>query len=177
MAERRRSGPRPEARPPRAQRPVPPATVGEALLRARQHGRAATAEALAAVQALLDAASLAASGRPSEAQRWLAPVARTLEGVSESLSGASDPRSEPLLAALADALDAEIARWEERTRSGDTDARAVLRAFLGVRELLWELGVRGAEKPDTDAARSRGRPRGGPGRRRGPRVQRVPVES
>ena len=42
----------------------PPETVGEALARARQHGRAAAAEALAMVRALIDAASLAASGRP-----------------------------------------------------------------------------------------------------------------
>ena len=42
---------------------------------------------------------------------------------------------------MLDALDAEIARWETKARQ-DADARAVLRAFLGVRELLWELGMR-----------------------------------
>ena len=49
----------------------------------------------------------------------------------------------------------------------------MLRAFLGLRELLWELGVRrnahGGPAPSEDGA---ARPR-----RRGPRVQRVPVES
>jgi hypothetical protein len=155
---------------------APPASVEEALARARRHARGAVSESLATVQALLDAAALATSGRPSEATTWLAPVARTLEGLSASLAGDSDPRSEPLLNALADALDAEIARWEQRASSGDTDARAVLRAFLGVRELLWELGVRGPEKSGASPDRPRRRSRGGPGRRRGPRVQRVPGE-
>ena len=157
-------------------RSAPPATVEEALSRARQHGRAAVAESLATLKALLDAASLATSGRAAEAQRWLAPVAKTLEGLSGALAKGSDLRSEPLLGALAEALDAEIARWEERARAGDTDARAVLRTFLGVRELLWELGVRGAETPEAAPGRPRGRSPGGPERRRGPRVQRVPVE-
>lgn len=140
-----------------------PETVEEALARARRHGRAAVAEALAATHALLDAASLATSGRPSEAQRFLAPLAKALQDLSRSLAGDADPRAASLLTALADALDAEIGRWEARADAGDPDARAVLRTFLGVRELLWELGVR--RPPD--------RPR--PTRARA-RVQRVRVE-
>jgi hypothetical protein len=42
---------------------------------------------------------------------------------------------------VAAALDAEIARWEASSRD-DPEARAVLRAFLGVREILWEVGLR-----------------------------------
>ncbi len=38
-------------------------------------------------------------------------------------------------------LDDEIGRWETRGRD-DPEARAVLRAFLGVREILWEFGLR-----------------------------------
>ncbi len=157
-----------------------PANAGEALARARQHARNAASEAVAAIHALLDAAALATSGLPSEANGVLAPLARLLESVSEGLAPESAVVSAPLLTALADALDAEIARWEARARD-DVEARAVLRAFLGVRELLWELGLRRRESPSgapataprspaPDSARA---PR--PVRRRS-RVQRVPIE-
>ena len=46
-----------------------------------------------------------------------------------------------VLRALADGLDSEIERWEARSRE-DAEARSVLRAFLAVREVLWELGTR-----------------------------------
>ena len=157
-------------------RQPPPASAEEALARARDHARNSVAEALEAVRALLDAASFAARGAPSDAHPLLSQASRVLGGLAADLDARRGGGEDSLVAALAAALDAEIGRWEERA-SEDGDARSVLRAFLGVRELLWELGVRGAEKPDADAARSRGRPRGGPGRRRGPRVQRVPVES
>jgi hypothetical protein len=125
------------------------------------------------LQALIDAAALAASGRPAGAYPGIASVARALEGWSARLAGEADPG--PLLMALSEALDAEIARWQERARGDDAEARAVLRAFLGVRELLWELGVRSPERPAQrpDRQRSQGR---GSAPRRGPRVQRVPVE-
>jgi len=70
------------------------------------------------------------------------------------------------------ALDAEIARWEKRA-AADGDARAVLRAFLGLRELLWEVGVRPRPEPAAPPA-ARGR-KAGPDRPQG-RVQRVHVE-
>jgi hypothetical protein len=79
-----------------------------------------------------------------------------------------------LLAAIAEALDAEIARWELRAQD-DADARAVLRAFLGMRELLWEFGVRRSQAggpPREDEAIHRP----APARRARPRVQRVRVE-
>ena len=125
------------------------------------------------VQALLDAASLAASGRPAGAHPGIANVARTLEAWSSRLGGDTDPSS--LLTALSEALDAEIERWQERARGDDTEARAGLRAFLGVRELLWELGVRSPERPTQRTSPRRDPGRGSPPRR-GPRVQRVPVE-
>jgi hypothetical protein len=157
-----------------------PDSAGEALEQARQHARRAASEAVAALHALLDAAALATSGSPSEANRVLAPLARVLESVEAGLAPDSDAVSAPLLTALADALDAEIARWEARARD-DAEARAVLRAFLGVRELLWELGLRrrGGAAPAADAAGPSGR--GGPGRapqpvRRRARVERVPVQ-
>jgi len=139
-----------------------PATLEEALARAREHGRLALAETLTALQALLDAAALAGSGRPLQAHRQLAPLARLLEGLASSLGGRSGDGPERLLASIAEALDVEIARWEERARD-DLDARAVLRAFLGLREILWELGVRPGPQ------RARQRPAG-------PRIQRVPVQ-
>jgi hypothetical protein len=150
-------------------------TAPEALARARRHARAALAESLCALHALLDALSLAASGEPARARRRLGPLARTLEALASDLDGAASEGQAALLDALAEALDAEIVRWESRARD-DADARAVLRAFLGVRELLWELGVRRPEPPARSGpgpARARpAAPRGA----RGPRVQRVRVE-
>jgi len=173
---------RPTDTPPRRE-PPPPASLEEALARARRHGRNAAAETLAMVQALLDAASMAASGRPASAHPGFARVAHTLGAWSSRLGDGAD--ASPLLAALSEALDAEIARWQERARGDDAEARAVLRAFLGVRELLWELGVRSPtasnpstpptspDSPDPDRTRAPGH---GAPPRRGPRVQRVPVE-
>ena len=119
-----------------------------------------------AVRALLDAASLAASGLPSDDQRLLAGTARTLDALSEQLRG-GDTGATLLMAALG-ALDEEIERWEERSRE-DPEARPVLRAFLGMREILWELGVR-PQDPSSPRGRRPKRPNGAP------RVQRVPVE-
>ena len=135
-----------------------------ALARARRHSRTALAEALEAVRALLDAAALATSGVPAEAHGLLRTAARGLERAASGLSPEADGPA--VVEALAEALDAEIARWESRADE-DSEARAVLRAFLGVRELLWELGVR-----RKDATRARG-----PAVvRRRTRVERVHVE-
>ena len=147
-------------------------TAEQALGRAGVHARCALAESLHAVQALLDAASLATSGAPAETRRVLGPLARALDGIASGLEGDARDGAGSLLAAVAEALDAEIARWELRARD-DADARAVLRAFLGVRELLWEFGVRhpqGAGRTAEAAGHQRPRPR-----RARPRVQRVRV--
>jgi hypothetical protein len=141
-----------------------PRTVQEALARARRHARASLAEAVAAARALLDAAALAATGVPSDEQRRLSGLAATLDALAAQIApdGAGD--GTPLLAAVYEALDDEIERWEERSRD-DADARPVLRAFLGLREILWELGVRPTQAgPPSEPSR-------------GARVQRVPVES
>ena len=179
MPANRRDEPRRPERPgsPRSA----PADVAEALARARQHARSSASEAVSALRALLDAAALATSGLPSDANRLLAPLAQLLEGLARALAPDSDAVSAPLLTALADALDAEIARWEARARD-DAEARAVLRAFLGVRELLWELGLRRRESPQPepgDAPGSSGpaqRPNPARPVRRRPRVQRIPVQ-
>jgi hypothetical protein len=155
-----------EAAADRFPEPGPPEGVDEALARAGRHARAAVGEALAAIRALLDAASLGATGLPSDDQRLLAGAARTLDALSDQLRG--DDSGANLLTAALEALDEEIERWEERSRE-EPEARPVLRAFLGMREILWELGVR---PQDSGSPRGRrpNRPEGAP------RVQRVPVE-
>lgn len=141
-------------------RSAPTPRIEEALARAARHGRNALAESVLAARALVDAASLAASGRAadpsadaesaSDAQRMLGRLVGGLDDLAAMLRadpGAGvDAAAEAdglrrIIDALLDSLDLEIARWETRGRS-DPDARAVLRAFLGVRELLWELGLR-----------------------------------
>ena len=133
----------PENGPPSTPRPeAPPATLEEALARAREHGRLAAGRDP-------DRDSARCSTRP----RWPAaagprgPIASSprWRGCSRDWPRTSRRRGgdgpEPLLASIAEALDIEIARWEKRARD-DLDARAVLRAFLGLREILWEFGVR-----------------------------------
>lgn len=153
--------------------------IEAALARAAMHGRRAASEALLAARALLDALSLALHGASADERRFLGLAARTLDDLSDALAG-GDARP-GLLTAVAEALDAEIQRWEGRARH-DADARAVLRAYLGLREILWELGVRpaagrsAAREPGEDGGAPRGRRTRPRGRGRG-RTQRVPVES
>jgi len=158
---------------------APPETPAEALATARLHARRAAAELAVAVRALVDAAALASEGAPAGEGR-LAPLAGALDAAARWL----DPeRSESgdaaaVLHALAEGLDAEIARWESRSRE-DPEARSVLRAFLAVREVLWEMQTRfgrderqeppseaAAPVPTTPTTRKRGKRR----------VQRVAVE-
>lgn len=154
-----------------------PDSVEAALARAAKHGRRAASEALLAARALLDALSLSLHGSGPDQRRVLGLAARALDDLAESLAG--EGARPGLLDAVSEALDAEIARWEARARQ-DTDARAVLRAYLGLREILWELGVRPSGRSASDG--SEAPPTGGRGpqrrgRGRGGRVQRVPVES
>jgi hypothetical protein len=155
---------------------LPPENVAEALDRARRHGRAAASEALAAVQALIEAASLATRGRPSETSRLLGPLAKLLEGMSNELGGESGAMTSPILEAIAAAIDAEISVWQERARD-DAEARTVLRAFLGLREVLWEIGIRRAAEAPEPGSRRAARPfRQRESEAPEPRIQRVPVQ-
>jgi hypothetical protein len=142
-----------------------------ALGRALEHARRSLAEAVLAARALADAASLAATGRPADGEGALGALGRGLDELAAALAGGADAGGGDLLRAVLDALDAEIARWEARARE-DADARGVLRAYLGLREILWELGVRPPREPREKASRG-GRARA---RRPGPRVQRVAVD-
>jgi hypothetical protein len=156
---------------------APPGSVEEALERARGHARLALSEALATARALLEAASLAASGAPAEAHTGLAELSRALEALERRLAGEGRLVAGPLVEAILDALDAEIARWERRSQD-DGDARAVLRAFLGLREILWEFGMRreGEPAPRSASGSERGAGRARPRRRSTARVQRVRVQ-
>ncbi len=157
-----------------------PETVEEALSRARTHGRVAAAESVAALQALLDAVALALSGKAAERDAILGPLSRSLEELRGLVAPEDSHLGSNLLSALFDALDAEIARWEVRSRE-DPNARSVLRAFLGVREVLWEISSRGREPAESSEEEAPATPRtrrsAGTGRsRRSTRVRRVPVE-
>jgi len=124
---------------------------GDALARARKHLRQATLEGLQAVQALLDAAGQASGLSGAEAGDLAGEISAVLERLLAGLRADGRfelPRAiaEPLEAALA----REIERWETRSKT-DADARPVLRAFLGLRELLWEFGLR---PPDPEPSTS-----------------------
>ena len=175
--------PRPTAEPPS------PETAAEALARARTHARRAVGEAIQAARALLDAAALGWSGRPSEAHASLRGIAEVLDQQARRFADGGGDLPAPVMDAVLEALDHEIARWERRAAS-DPDARAVLRTFLGLREILWEFGLRrgksgesaGSPSPPEEPARRKAtRRRKGPsskkaGPDRRPRVQRVDVK-
>lgn len=189
-----------EEKPPLAS--PAPQSVEQALARATAHARNAVAESLLSARSLLDAVSLALTGRAVDALDGdssglagaFAGFAAAIERLAGRARGADDTLPPSLADALVGALDVEIARWEQRS-ADDPDARAVLRAFLGLREILWELGVRrsddsadGADDDvedmdDDEQATRRNRPppsprsrsgRSGKGKR--PRVQRTQVE-
>ena len=145
---------------------LPPASVDEALQRAREHAQRSAAELAAALSALLDAGALFAAGSVA-ADTPLAPLQQGLAELRRRIEPDAVRDGASLLRAVAAALDAEIERWEERSRT-DPEGRSVLRAFLGVRELLWELGVRREAEPPEPAAESRDEAP--------PRVQRVAVQ-
>lgn len=138
---------------------APTPDVEEALARARQHARTSASEALAAVQALVEAGARVPSGLDeATAQGLVDAIARARQWLDPQLG----PDADSILAGVRSALDAEIHRWEEKSDQ-DPDARMILRAFLAVREVLWEISSRTSE-PGTAPE---GRPRG---------PQRVPVE-
>jgi len=146
--------------------------LSQALGRANLHAQRALSEGIAAARALLDIASLGVWGAPAESNRSLGEIAKMLDQLTDTLAGDPDAASRGPLRAVLDSLEVQIARWEERSHD-DPDARAVLRLFLGLREVLWEFGLRpsdAAEKQTPDLART---PASAPSRRS--RVQRVDI--
>jgi len=110
----------------------------EALLRARRHARRGVGELVLAVRALLDAAALGLSHQPARNHALFAPLSQILDDWAEKMGGGSE---DDIGALILDALETEIARWESLSRQ-DEESRSVLRAFLGLREFLWEMGIR-----------------------------------
>ena len=165
---------------------TPPSHVDEALRRSAQHARNAIAEALLAGHALLDAVALATTGRAASARTdetrahlghsGLASLAERIRLLATSVRGREADLPEDWTHAILEALDQEISRWEEQSR-GDPDARAVLRAFIGLRELLWEFGLRDSQATDSRKPSSESRrPKTDEDRGRSERVQRIKVE-
>ncbi|MBW2272036.1 MAG: hypothetical protein JRG96_02095 [Deltaproteobacteria bacterium] len=153
-------------------------SVTQALERARAHARLAVSEGVRAARALLDASSLSLGGERPEAFASLGRAAKMLDDLSAGLAGDGLQLSLPVFDAVLTALDVEIGRWENRSQS-DPDARAVLRAFLGLREILWEFGMRRAggeantssdESPEADLGAGR---EANPGRSDAPQRSRV----
>jgi hypothetical protein len=155
---------------------TPPETAAEALAEARLHARRAAAELAVALRALVDAAALAADGGIASEGR-LAPVAQALETAARWLDpergGSGDAAA--VLRALAEGLETEIERWEARSRE-DSEARSVLRAFLAVREVLWEMETRFAAAPVAERDEAPPEAPRARGKRSKRRVQRVAVE-
>jgi predicted MarR family transcription regulator len=155
----------------RNERDDPERALADALARARRHANNAVAELLEAFRAVVDAASLAVSGAPAASNPLFEPVDRWIARASRGWA-ADGGLSSGIAAEVAAALDVEIARWEERAKS-DADARQVLRAFLGLREVLWELGVRAPRDAAEASERESAPPARAPQLRR---VQRVAVQ-
>jgi hypothetical protein len=152
-------------------RGAPERSIEEALARARRHASTAVAEALEAGRALLDAASLATSGARAAEHPIFGRADAWIRDASGGLAASGGLPSD-LAATLADALDTEIARWEQRAHD-DGDARAVLRAFLGLREMLWEIGVRPSARGGRATPPPRREPLRDAAEERRPRARRV----
>jgi hypothetical protein len=106
---------------------------------------------------------------------WVGNVQRGLEElIAEIRENGSFVLPAVFAEPLAEALELEIKRWELRS-STDADARVVLRAFLGLRELLWELGMRPGTSSTSDGAGSNSI-RHEPAHTKRDRVQRFNIE-
>lgn len=144
--------------------------IDEALRRARTHLRNSTLEGLEATRALLEAATHASGLTTNSADSMVGQLQGQLEDLISALrNNASFVMPRALAEPLEAAVDAEIKRWEERSRT-DPDARLVLRAFLGMRELLWEFSTR------SDGARDPVEPQPNVNPRKAPRSQRDRVQ-
>ena len=124
--------------------------IQEAIDRARTHLRRAARESIEASLALIEAAQLA--GGLEERSALVGNLTKALDDWIEALDQERAIRMPTaFIEPLEQALNAEIERWEKRSATDDS-ARPVLRAFLGLRELLWELGMRHPENEAADAS-------------------------
>jgi len=147
----------------------------EALQRARTHLRNFTLEGLEAARALLEAARHASGLTAATPDSIVDQLQEQLEELIAALrNNASFVVPRALAEPLGAAIDIEIKRWEERSQT-DPDARLVLRAFLGMRELLWEVSARSEGVSKSVAPRPKTAKRSG-ARPDQPRVQRFKIE-
>lgn len=149
--------------------------IDQALRRARTHLRNSTLEGLEAARALLEVAMHASGLTTASADSLTGRLQAQLEDLIAALRDNGSFRLPRALAEpLTEAVDAEIRRWEERAKD-DPDARLVLRAFLGMRELLWEVSTRGdgARAPVEPRPKTRPQKATRPARNR---VQRFDIE-
>jgi len=95
-----------------------------------------------AARLLLDALSILLANEPvarhADQNSPIGYLAQSIERWAGSLRTPEPRLSSPDFPAVVRAVDAEIERWASRA-SNDPDARTVLHAFLGMREILWEL--------------------------------------
>ncbi|MDG2050877.1 MAG: hypothetical protein P8M78_12010 [Myxococcota bacterium] len=170
----------------RARGITPPSNVDEALRRSAQHARNAIAEALLASHALLDALALATTGRAASEhadgaeansrRAGLGSLADRIALLATAVRGRDADLPEDWTHAILEALNQEIHRWEEQSRD-DPDARPVLRAFIGLREILWEFGLRdGQRSPHSKTQPGTQSDRSAQGTQRPARVQHIKVE-
>ena len=103
-------------------------TAAQALQRARAHALRAVGEALAAAQAIVDAASIGVAGRKDAAHPVLRGLSELLDEQSRRLREDGSQVPVPVMTAILDALDQEIARWEKRAER-DAALHGLLSAF------------------------------------------------
>ena len=149
------------------------AALALALDRARRHGRNAARESAAALRAITEVAALAATGEPTSARRLRGQLWRALEDLGGAVGRATDRSG--LLDGVVGAIDAEIARWEARSQR-EPEARAVLRTFFALREVLWELGVTRRSGGPSDATQQPASGDGSGATVRQRRIERIRVE-
>ena len=117
-----------------------PQSVEEALVQSRQHARLALSEVLRSVSCLIDAAALAlgAGQNPILDTGWTALVS-AIDEVAGKLAGVRVEETQADgVSEILTALEVEIARWKGRA-SQDEHAQAVLIAFMGLHEMVWEM--------------------------------------
>ena len=111
-----------------------------------------------AARKLMDALSILLSDEP--VIRHAAPdspiglLAQAIERWAGTVRGPEPVYPSPELGAILEALGNEITRWEKRAQD-DPEARVVLRAFLGMREILWEFNAPPGRRRPTSRSRRR----------------------
>ncbi|MDG2334168.1 MAG: hypothetical protein P8Q97_08090 [Myxococcota bacterium] len=136
---------------------TPPDTLEEALGQSLEHARASASEALMAARLLLDALSILLANEPvvrhAEHNSPIGYLASSIERWASSLRPPENRPNSPDFPAVLGAVEQEIERWAGRAQD-DADARTVLHAFLGMREILWELDAAPAKRTVRNPARS-----------------------